>query len=297
MRFCNEGNVRSRDPVFLFDVVGEPLLSERVGGWLRPEISLLCSTMGSVSEDAQDLIFHHCHFPTSTRRDSESLHNNCPYGSISVFEPNAILPDLLSKIEATRDLLHAAWASLLCNYTRNEIVAFVTNTGNQTTSHTSSRTNGRCSVQATGAWLVEYQALNKDNPGEIHRVSLERCSPRALRDAQVNTAIDFHGALSINNGRETGRLSQLLENQHIDFAEIVSPFSIDLRRNSPRLRCIGRTASYASAHIFYPVEPTTKAKRMNHGHHLCCGNAYVLSAYDSARLDPLLSPAPNLLFI
>lgn len=277
-------------------MVCELLLSRRTGGWSSSETSLSYSRMGSISEDAQDLVFHHCHFPTGTRRDPESLHNNFPYGSIGVFEHDATFPDL-SKTEATKDLLHAAWASLMCNYTRNEIVAFVTNAGNQTTSHTSSRTNGRFSVQATGAWMVEYEALNKSNPREIHRVSLEKCSPRALRDAQVNTAIDFHGALLIKNGRETGSLLQLLGNQHIDFAEIVSPFSVDLRRNFAILRCIDRTASYASAHMFYPVEPTTKAKRMSHGNCLCCGNAHVLSAYDSARLDPLLSHAPNSLFI
>ena len=253
--------------------------------------------MGSVSEDAQDLVFHHCHFPTSTRRDSESLHNNVPYGSISVFEHDTSLPDRLPRVEATKDLLHAAWASLLCNYTRNEIVAFVTNTGIQTTSHTSSRTNGSCSVQATGAWMVEYQALIKSNPREIHRVSLEGCSPRVLRDAQVNTAIDFHGALSVSNDRETGTLLQLLENQNIDFTEIVSPFLIDLRRDFARLHSIGRTASCASALILYPVEPTTKAKRMNHGSRLRCGNAHVLSAYDSARLKPSLSPVANSMFV
>ena len=253
--------------------------------------------MGSVSEGAQDLVFHHCHFPTSTRRDSESLHNNIPYGSISVFEHDSSLPYRLSKPEATKDLLYAAWASLLCIYTRNEIVAFVTNTAIQTTSHTSSRTNGRCSVQATGAWMVEYQALNKSSPREIHRVSLEGCSLRALRDAQVNTALDFHGTLSRNNGRETGRLLPLLENQNLDFAEIVSPFSFDLRRDFVRLHCIGRTASCASALIFGPVEPTTKAKRMSHGDCLRCGNAPVLSAYDSARIKPLLSPVANSMFV
>lgn len=180
--------------------------------------------MGSISEDAQDLVFHHCHFPTGTRRDSESLHNGSEYGSISVFEHDATLPNRLLTVEATKDLLHAAWANLLCNYTRNEIVTFVTSTGTQKTSRTNSRTNGTCSVEAAEAWMVEYQALNNSYPQEIHRVSLERCSPRALRDAQVNSAISFPGCLSMKNGRETGRLLQLLETQHVEFAESVSHF-------------------------------------------------------------------------
>ena len=199
--------------------------------------------MGTVSEDTQDLVFHHCQFPTATRRDTESLHNKSSYGSISVFEHDAALPGHLSTIEATKDLLQAAWASLLCSYTRNEIVAFVANTGNQKTSHT----NGICPVEAADAGVVEFQTLNKKYPREIHRVPLERYASRGLRNAQVNTAIDFSGALSMSNGREKRSLFKLLEDQHVDFAEIVSPFPLKPKRDLARMHCICRTIPCASA--------------------------------------------------
>ena len=216
--------------------------------------------MGSVSEVAQGLVFHHCHFPTGTRRDPESLHNDFHYGSISVFENAATLPNQLSSVEATKDLLHAAWANLLCNYTRNEIVAFVTNTGTQKTSHT----NGTCLVEAAEAWMVEYQIFNDSDPQEIHRVPLERRSLHALRDAQINAAIDSPGALAMNNGEATGRRLQLLVDQYHDTPEIVSPFSIELKMGFVRMHCICRSALYASAFIFYLVEHNIKAECMQY---------------------------------
>lgn len=207
---------------------------------------MLYSRMASVSELPQHLVFHHCHFPTGTRRGSGSLDHGLKYGSIAVFEHKAALPTRLSKTEASKDLLQAAWALLLCNYTRNEIVVFVTNPGRQQTSNTYSHANGVCPVEAADAWAVEYQVLNKNDPREIHGISLKRCSSRALRDTQVNTAIDFSGSVSMTNGGEKGKLLQLLRDQHVDFADIVSPFSIELKRNTMRMQCFCSTTSYIS---------------------------------------------------
>lgn len=218
--------------------------------------------MASVSEHPQHLVFHHCHFPTGTRRGSGSLHPELQYGSIGVFEHKAALPTRHSKTEASKDLLQAAWALLLCKYTRNEIVVFVTNPGSQQTSDTDSHANGVCPVEAAEAWAVEYQVLNKSDPREIHGISLKRCSSRALRDTQVNTAIDFSGSLSMTNGGEQGKLLQLLRDQHVDFADIVSPFSIELKRNATRIQCFCSTTSCVSILVSYSVGLRIKAECM-----------------------------------
>lgn len=278
-------------------MVSENLLSGRVAVWSSSGTSLLYSKMGSVLEDAQGQVFHHCHFPTGTRKDPKSLHDDFHYGSISVFEHGANLPNRLSSVQATKDSLHAAWASLLCNYTRNETVAFVTNTGNQKTSHMKYLTNGTSSVERANAWMLEYQTLSESDPQEIHRVSLESCSPRALRDAQVNTAIDSPGALRINNGEDTGGPLQLLVDQHHDIAEIVSPLSIELKRGFVRMHCNCRSALYASAFIFYLVELRTKAECMKYEKSLRDGKGHVLPADERTRLNAHFSHPPNSLLI
>ena len=204
--------------------------------------------MGSVPEESQDLVFHHCHFPTGTRRASGRLHHGSQYEPISVFEHEAAPQNPLSNTEASKGLLQAAWALLLCNYTRNEVVVFVTNSQ---TSDANSHTNRLGTVNAADAWAVEYQALNKSDPREIHRVSLERCSSRALNDAQINTAIDFSGALFMINRGEKGRAIQLLGDQHVDLADIVSIFPIELQVNFTRMQSICSTTPCVSTLVSY----------------------------------------------
>lgn len=251
--------------------------------------------MGSVSEESQDLVFHHCHFPTGTRRASGRLHHGSQYESISVFEHEAVPPNPLSNTEASEGLLQAAWALLLCNYTRNEIVVFV---AKFQTSNANAHTNGVCAVKAADAWAVEYQALNKSDPREIHRVSLERCSSRALRDAQINTAIDFSGALFMINRGEKGRTTQLLGDQHVDLADIVSFIPIELQVNFARMQCICSTTPRVSTLVSYSVELIMKPELLDRNIGLQYPQAHghlVVLAGPKCKVS--MFPAATLLFI
>ena len=194
------------------------MLGWRRDNWQSFGASVLTLEMGSTLEIPEDLIYHHCHFPTGTRRESGSLNHGPQYESINIFEHEEATWEYISKIEAAEDLLQSAWASLLCTYTRNNIVSFVTYCP----------LNGTCSIASTKLLVLEYQTLNKRIFKRTHEARLERYFSRALRDARINTAIDFSGSLSLVNGGDNGRLSQLLESQNNDFVHMVGTFSITL---------------------------------------------------------------------
>jgi hypothetical protein len=196
--------------------VGEGLvLLPRLG------IPLLASIMHlTTTEYPEDLVLGHCHFPTSARRDVKNYH----YETASIFDHGRLDENLGKNFGSLEDLVRTAWAILLRNYLRGDVVSFAVLLGCQ--GYDSPRNNAeeapfRGDIEDL---ILQYELFDGCRIQDIRATACWKSTRQALKKTQINTAINLLSSLSRKNGQANGETKQLTDAHHDVSIDDVSSF-------------------------------------------------------------------------
>lgn len=174
----------------------------------------------TTAEYPEDLVLEHCHFPTSARRDVKNHH----YETVGIFDHGRLDENLGRSYGSLEDLVQTAWAILLRNYLRGDVVSFAVLLGSQGYDfprNNAEETSFRGDIEAL---VLQYELFDGCRIQDIRATACWKSSRQALRKTQISTAINLLSSLFRKNGQANGGTQQVTDAQHDVLIDDVGSF-------------------------------------------------------------------------
>ena len=187
---------------------------------------------------------HQCHFPTSKARSSNRRKSQ-QYHCVPIFssdEAQERIQQALVTIARKEELFLTAWAVLLHEYVRGEVVSFASicspDSPGEQALLSGSRKDGPSavrSVDGNDVTVVRYRVSGNSRFQDVYKVSTEpRTASTRDQDDSVNTAVVFPGQLKPASCRQQDKEAR----EHADLQLRTQPWDISDHVRSPVSLCL-----------------------------------------------------------
>lgn len=151
----------------------------------------------TLEESSADLMLQSCLFPTRAKRQSKSHQ----YKTVGVFYRDEPFAGPGMSIEVSRDIIKAAWATLLRSYTRNTINSFAVHLDHRNGFSSDHQDEEIVSGATTKTLIVRYELFEGCQLKNMNASGTTMFMESAFKDVHINTAVDFSASLPRINGQ------------------------------------------------------------------------------------------------